>query len=82
MDLYVCTNPSGTRGRRISRDKFQEHCIRAVKGSLKNTHGGIDNIKLEKEIGGISVLTEIMEHNQRSVLLNRVGMERSTLRIL
>ena len=77
MDLYVCTNPSGTRGGGLFRDKFQEHCVRAVKGCLKSTHGGIDDIKLEKEIGGLSVLTEIVEHNRRSVLRNRVGKEHS-----
>ena len=73
--MCVCINPSGTRGGGLFRDKFQEHVVRAVKGCLKSTHGGIDDIKLEKEIGGLSVLTEIVEHNRRSVLRNRVGKE-------
>ena len=43
----------------------------------KSTHGGIDDIKLEKEIGGLSVLTEIVQHNRNSVLRGKVGKEHS-----
>ena len=75
MDLYVVINPSGTSGGGLFRDKFEEHCVRAVKGCLRGTHGGIDDIKLEKEIGGLSVLTEVVQHNRRSVLRARVGKE-------
>ena len=77
MDLYSVINPSGTRGGGLFRDKFQEHCIRAVKGCIKNTHGGIDDIKLEKEVGGLSVISELVEHNRRSVLRSRIGKEHS-----
>ena len=77
MDLYVVINPSGTRGGGLFRDKFEEHCVRAVKACLRGTHGGIDDIKLEKEIGGLSVLTEVVQHNRRSVLRARVGKEHS-----
>ena len=41
MDNYVTINPSGTRGGGLFRDKYQEHCIRAVKSCLRNTHGGL-----------------------------------------
>ena len=75
MDMYCVINPSGTRGGGLFRDKFQEHCIRAVKGCIKNTHGGVDDIKLEKEVGGLSVLTELVEHNRRSVLRSKIGKE-------
>ena len=77
MNNYVVINPSGTPGGGIFRDKFQEHCIRAVKDCLRNTHGGIDDLKLEKEIGGLSVITEMVQHNRRSVLRGRVGKEHS-----
>ena len=77
MDLYVTVNPSGTAGGGLFRDKFQEHCIRAVKKHLKGTHGGIDDIKLEKEIGGLSVTTEIVQHHRSSVLRGRFGKEHS-----
>ena len=46
MNLYVTVNPSGTVGGGLFREKFEEHCIRAVKECLRNTHGGIDDIKL------------------------------------
>ena len=77
MDLYVTINPSGTKGGGLFRDKFQEHCIGAVKRCLRTTHGGIDDLKLEKEIGGLSVITQIVQHNRRSVMRGRIGKERS-----
>ena len=77
MDLYVTINPSGTPAGGLFRDKYEEHCVRAVKGCLRGTHGGIDDIKLEKEIGGLSVITEVMQHNRCSVLRGRTGKEHS-----
>ena len=77
MDLYVTINPSGTKGGGLFSDKFQEHCIGAVKRCLGTTHGGIDDLKLEKEIGGLSVITQIVQHNRRSVMRGRIGKERS-----
>ena len=75
MDLYVTINPSGTAGGGLFRDKFMEHCVRSVKGCLRTTHGGLDDIKLEKEVGGLSVITEINQHNRSSVLRGRIGKE-------
>ena len=75
MDNYVVINPSGTPGGGLFRDKYQEHCIRAVKTRLRSTHGGVDDLKLEKEIGGLSVITEIVQHNRRSALRGHVGKE-------
>ena len=77
MDLLVTINPTGTPGGGLFRDKHQEHMIRAVKGCLRGKHGGIDDISLEKEIGGLSVITEIVQHNRRSVLRGKVGKEHS-----
>ena len=75
MDMYVTINPSGTAGGGLFRDKYEEHCVRAVKGCLRSTHGGLDDIKLEKEIGGLSVITEIIQHHRSSVLRGRLGKE-------
>ena len=77
MDLYVVINPSGTKGGGLFRDRHMEHCVRAVKGCLRGKHGGIDDIQLQKEVGGLSVLTEIVEHNRRSVLRSKLGKEHS-----
>ena len=77
MDLYVVINPSGTAGGGLFRDKFEEHCIRTVKDCLRNSHGGIDDIKLEKEIGGLSVLSSIQQHSRSSVLRGKMGKEHS-----
>ena len=77
MDLYVVINPSGTLGGGLFRDKHEENCIRNVKMRLRNTHGFIDDLKLEKEIGGLSVITELTQHNRRSMLRGRTGKEHS-----
>ena len=77
MDSYVTINPSGTAGGGLFRDKFNEHCIRAVKDCLRGTHGGLDDIRLEKEIGGLSVLTCIHQHNRSSALRGKVGKQHS-----
>ena len=77
MDLYVVINPSGAAGGGLFRDKFEEHCIRTVKDCLRNTHGGLDDIKMEKEIGGLSVMAGIQEHSRRSVLRGKQGKEHS-----
>ena len=77
MDLYVVINPSGTAGGGLFRDKFEEHCIRSVKDCLRGTHGGLDDIKLEKEIGGLSVLTGMQQHNRSSALRGKLGKEHS-----
>ena len=63
MDLYVVINPSGTAGGGLFRDKFEENCIQSVKRCLRKCHGGIYDIKLEKEIGGLSVVSELVHHN-------------------
>ena len=73
MDLYVTVNPSGTPGGGLFRDKFEEHCVRSVNRCLKSTQGGIDDIKLEKEIGGLSVITDLERHNRQSVLRVNAG---------
>ena len=77
MDLYVTINPSGTEGGGLFRDKYEEHCVRSVKSWLRNTHGGIDDIKLEKEIGGLSIITDLVQHNRRSVLRGKIGKHHS-----
>ena len=40
-------------------------------------NGGIDDIKLEKEVGSLSVVTEINQHNRCSVLREKIGKEHS-----
>ena len=77
MDLYVTINPSGTHGGGLFRDKFEEHCIRNVKRNIKSTHGGLDDIKLEKEIGALSIITEVTQHNRRSMLRSHIGKNHS-----
>ena len=73
MDLYVTINPSGTPGGGLFRDKYMEHCVKAVKNCLRTTHGGLDDIKLEKEVGGLSVITDVVQHDRSSCLRGKIG---------
>ena len=73
MDLYVTINPTGTSGGHLFRDKHMEHCIKSVKRCLKGTHGLLDDIKLEKEVGGLSVTSAILEHNRQSLMRGKKG---------
>ena len=75
MDLYVTVNPTGTKGGGIFRDTHMEHSVRAVKSILRGTHGNVDDIKLEKEVGGLSVITELTQHYRRSALRGKTGKE-------
>ena len=77
MDYYVTINPTGTAGGELFRDKYVEQCVRAVKMHLRGTHGCVDDIKLEKEVGCLSLITEITQHNRRSVLRGKTGKEHS-----
>ena len=77
MDLYVAINPSGVAGGGLFRDKHEEHSVQKVKRCLKNTHGGIDDIKLEKEIGALTVISDITQHDKRSLLRGKIGKEHS-----
>ena len=75
MDLYVTTNPSGTAAGGMFRDKVMEHCVRCVKCCLRGTHGLLDDIKLEKEIGGLSIISNIVEHNRSCVMRGKQGKQ-------
>ena len=75
MDLYSTINPSGTAGGGLFRDTFMEHCIRAVKMCLRSANGMIDDIKLEKEVGGLSVISSIIEHDRNCALRGKLGKE-------
>ena len=77
MELYVCINPSGTVGGGLFRDKYEEHCVRSVKRRIRSTHGGLDDIKIEKEIGGMTVTSDIVEHNRQSLLRGKFGKQHS-----
>ena len=78
MDLYVTINPSGSEGGGLFRDKHMENSIRSVKRCIRGSHGLIDDLKLEKEVGGLTVTTEVVEHNRRSMLRGKLGKEHSS----
>ena len=51
--------------------------VRSIKECLRRQHGGLDDILLEKDIGGLSVLSSLNHHQRMSLLLGKIGKERS-----
>ena len=70
-------NPSGTAGGGLFWDKYCEHVVRMVKECLRRQHGGLDDIRIEKDIGGLSVITALNNHNRLSLLKGKIGKEHS-----
>ena len=70
-------NPSGTSGGGMFWDKYCEIVVRSVKECLRRQHGGLDDILLEKDIGGLSVLSSLNHHHRMSLVMGKVGKERS-----
>ena len=85
-------NPSGTRGGGMFWDKYCEVgfldnsliptssvqiVVRSIKECLRRQHGGLDDILIEKDIGGLSVLSSLNQHQRMSLLIGKIGKERS-----
>jgi hypothetical protein len=51
--------------------------VRSIKECLRRQHGGLDDIILEKDIGGLSVLSSLNNHQRMSLLIGKIGKERS-----
>ena len=68
-------NPSGTAGGGLFWDKYCEHVVRMVKECLRRQHGGLDDIRIEKDVGGLSVLASLNHHGRLSLLKGKIGKE-------
>lgn len=58
--------------------KVCEHSVRMVKGALRKQHGNaLDDILIEKEIGGMTVLASIARHHEFSLMKGKKGKQHS-----
>ena len=73
MAETMVANPSGTRGGGIFHDKLCEHAVRSIKTSLRKCHGGLDDLLLEKMLGGLSLINQVCEHDRASMLQDKAG---------
>ena len=73
MAESMVVNPSGTRGGGIFHDKLCEHCVRSIKTSLRKCHGGLDDLLLQKLIGGLSLINKVCDHDEASMLEDNTG---------
>lgn len=46
-----------------------------MKGALRRQHGALDDIRIEKDVGGMSALTTINRHIEQSMLKGKIGKE-------
>ena len=77
MNAAVVVNKTGRPGDGLFYDKFCEHCVRSVKTCLRNCHGAVDALLLEKSLNGLSMASCICQHDRASVLRDEHGKEAS-----
>ena len=70
-------NISGTSKGGLFFDKYCEVVVRMIKECLVRQHGGLDDILITKDIGGLSVLASLNHHQRMSVLKAKIGKEHS-----
>ena len=70
-------NVSGTAGGGQFMDKYCEIVVRQIKEPIRRQQGGLDDILLEKDVGGLSVKSSINTHQRAALLHGKVGKERS-----
>ena len=74
---HMVMNPGGGRGGGQWYDKWCETRVRAVKGVLRNTHGKLDELLLDKCISSMSVESAVVDHDLESLLHGKHGKQRS-----
>ena len=70
-------NVSGTKGGGQFYDKRCEVVVRQLKAPLRKQHGALDDILLEKDTGGLTIMASVSSHQRMSLLQERIGKERS-----
>ena len=73
MDLYVTTNPSGTRGGGMYRDKFNEVQVNVVKKAMLNQRSALSDLSVQTLISSMSVMQSVHRHNLKSRLYEEHG---------
>ena len=77
MEENIVINPSGTPEGGMFWDKWCEVVVRSVKNCLRRQHRGMDDISLEKDIGGLSVSAALKHHSRLSLQRGTLGKEHS-----
>ena len=77
LKQHMVMNPGGGRGGGQFYDKWCETRVRAVKGVLRNTHGKLDELLLDKCISSMSAESTVVQLDMDSLLHGKSGKERS-----
>lgn len=63
-NMVVCKSGSSP----VFMDKFCEWAVRRVKTMYRGTHGRVDSLILEKELGSLNLLSAVCDHDAESML--------------
>ena len=77
MEHLVTTNPSGTRGGGMFRDKWNEVMVRLVKDAIRRQHSALRDLQIQTLIKSLSVMDNLHRHNLKSRLYETKGRQRS-----
>ena len=73
IDLLATCNPTGGAGKGLARDEINEHKVKSVKNCIRGLHSQVTDNVLCKSILGDNVLSQILEHDNQSMLLGTSG---------
>ena len=77
MDNTVCVNRSGQVGGGVHRDMVNEHVVKETKTAIRGMHSNLKDVNLEKTISSLSVVTQITDHDHKSMLSPRLSSHAS-----
>ena len=77
MDNTVCVNRSGKVGGGVHRDMVNEHVVKETKTAIKGMHSNLKDVNLEKTISSLSIVSQVTEHDKKSMLSPSSGSHAS-----
>ena len=77
MENTVCVNRSGQVGGGVHRDMVNEHVVKETKTAIRGMHSNLKDVNLEKTISSLSVVTQVTDHDLKSMLSPCMGSHAS-----
>ena len=68
MENTVVVNRSGKVGGGVHRDMVNEHIVKETKTAIRGMHSNLKDVHLEKTINSLSIVSQITDHDRKSML--------------